>query len=73
MPFGWMGKILEVDLTARKTGVRDTMPYVGDYIGGRAMASRIAWDEIPPGIDAYDPENRIIVATGPLTPPAARS
>ena len=67
MPFGWMGKILDVDLTARKTGVRDTMSYVDDYIGGRAMASRIAWDEIPPGIDAYDPENRVIVATGPLT------
>jgi len=31
------------------------------------MASRIAWDEIPAGIDAYDPENRVIVATGPLT------
>ena len=67
MPFGWMGKILDVDLTARKTSVRDTMAYADDYIGGRAMASRIAWDEIPAGIDAYDPENRVIVATGPLT------
>ncbi|GAB4539001.1 MAG: hypothetical protein Kow0063_27410 [Anaerolineae bacterium] len=67
MPFGWMGKILEVDLTNRKTNLRDTLAYAGDYIGGRAMASRIAWDEIPAGIDPYDPENRIIVATGPLT------
>jgi aldehyde:ferredoxin oxidoreductase len=31
------------------------------------MATRIAWEEIPPRADAYDPENRIIVATGPLT------
>ena len=67
MPFGWMGKILDVDLSARETSVRDTMPYAHDYIGGRALASRIAWDEIPAGIDAYDPENRVIVATGPLT------
>ncbi len=43
------------------------MAYAQDYIGGRALASRIAWDEIPPGIDAYDPENRVIIATGPLT------
>jgi aldehyde:ferredoxin oxidoreductase len=62
-----MGKILDVDLSARETSVRDTMPYAHDYIGGRALASRIAWDEIPAGIDAYDPENRVIVATGPLT------
>jgi aldehyde:ferredoxin oxidoreductase len=67
MPFGWMGKILDVDLSARKTSVRDTMPYAKNYIGGRAMASRIAWDEIPAGIDAYDSENRVIVATGPLS------
>jgi aldehyde:ferredoxin oxidoreductase len=67
VPFGWTGKILDVDLTAGTTGVRDTMAYARDYIGGRALASRIAWEEIPAGIDAYDPENRIIVATGPLT------
>ena len=67
MPFGWMGRILDVDLTTGKTSVRETMAYARNYIGGRAMASRIAWDEIPPGADAYDPENRIIIATGPLT------
>lgn len=67
MPFGWVGKILDVDLTARKTSVSDTMAFAKDYIGGRALASRIAWEKIPAGIDAYDPENRVIVATGPLT------
>jgi aldehyde:ferredoxin oxidoreductase len=67
VPFGWAGKILDVDLTTRKTSVRDTMAYADDYIGGRALASRLAWDEIPAGIDAYDSENRVIVATGPLT------
>jgi len=67
MPFGWMGQILEVDLTTRTIGSRETTPYVRDYVGGRAMASRIAWDEIPAGISAYDPENRVIVSTGPLT------
>lgn len=67
MPYGWMGKILDVDLTARTTSTRDAMSYVGEYMGGRAMASRIAWDEIPAGIGAYDAENHIIIATGPLT------
>jgi aldehyde:ferredoxin oxidoreductase len=62
-----MGKILDVDLTARKISTRDTMTYARDYIGGRALASRIAWDEIPAGIDAYYPDNRVTIATGPLT------
>jgi aldehyde:ferredoxin oxidoreductase len=65
--FGWMGHILDVDLSTGEITVRDTLAYAYDYIGGRALASRIAWDEIKPGVDAYDPENRIIIATGPLT------
>ena len=67
MAHGWTGKILDVDLTARKIGQRDTMDYVGDCIGGRALAARIAWDEIPAGTAPYDAENRVIIATGPLT------
>ena len=67
MPLGWMGRILDVDLTEGRISTRDSMAYARDYIGGRAMASRIAWDEIPAGMDAYDPENRVIITTGPLT------
>ena len=67
MAGGWSGRILDVDLTTGKIGWRDTHRYTRDYLGGRAMASRIAWDEIPDGIDAFDPENRIIITTGPLT------
>ncbi len=67
MAHGWMGKILDVDLTTGEIGIRDTLAYARDYIGGRALAGRIAWDEIPAGCDAYDPENCVIIATGPLT------
>ena len=67
MPYGWMGQILDVDLTTGTLGTRDTMTYADEYIGGRALASRIAWEENRAGVGAYDPENRIIIATGPLT------
>jgi len=43
------------------------MDYVPTYIGGRALASRIAWEKIPTAKDAFDPENRVIIATGPLS------
>lgn len=67
MAFGWMGKILDIDLTGKKVTERDTLQYSSEYIGGRAMAARIAWEEIPAGTGPYDPDNRIIVATGPFT------
>jgi aldehyde:ferredoxin oxidoreductase len=64
---GYAGKILDVDLTKRTVGTRDTLPYIHDCLGGRALAARIAWDEMPSGIDAFDPAALIIIATGPLT------
>ena len=64
--FGWTGKILDVNLTTGSMRTRDTLAYVPDYIGGRAMASRIAWDEIPPGTRAYAPENRVSNRSGGL-------
>jgi len=67
MPCGWAGRILDVDLAAGRISTRDVMRYARDCIGGRALASRIAWAEMPPDLDAYDAENRVTIATGPLT------
>jgi len=67
MAKGWMGKFLEVDLTTRTVRARGTMPYAREYIGGRGITARLAWETIPPGIDAFDPKNRLILFTGPLT------
>ena len=64
---GYAGSFLEVDLTARRCESRDTMPYARQYYGGRSIATRLAWEKIPPGVDAFDPENRLIIFTGPLT------
>jgi len=64
---GYAGKILEVDLTTGRIATRPTLPYVADYLGGRALAARIAWDEMPASADAFDPDALIIIATGPLT------
>lgn len=67
MSFGWMGKILDVNLTSGAITTRDTMTYARDYIGGRSLASKIAWDEIAATTQVYDADNRVIIATGPLT------
>jgi aldehyde:ferredoxin oxidoreductase len=63
---GWCGKILKVDLSNGRTSTMDTMPYADQFLGGRGIATRIYWEEVPPSTGAFDPENRLIFMTGPL-------
>ena len=76
--YGWTGKILRVNLSSGETSTIDrktkssvseanTMKYVPDFIGGVGIASRIAWEELSPGVDAFDPENMLFIMVGPLT------
>ena len=66
--YGWMGKILRVDLTEHSYEIEDLDEDLArDYIGGRGLATKILYDEIDPAIDAFDPDNKLIFATGPLT------
>ena len=64
---GWAGKLLRVDLSTRKIWTEPSVEYGRKYIGGRGIAARIAWDEIPAGTGPFDPENRLIFTVGPLT------
>ncbi len=43
-----------------------TMDYADRFLGGRGIAAKIYWDEVPPEVNAFDPENRLIFAVGPL-------
>ncbi|MCW4051446.1 MAG: aldehyde ferredoxin oxidoreductase family protein [Candidatus Bathyarchaeota archaeon] len=65
---GWNGKILRVDLTKRTTEVT---PYSEDiakrFIGGRGLAVKLLWEELPQGADPLGSENMLIFATGPYT------
>ena len=65
--YGWTGKILRVNLSSGETLTIDTMKYVPHFIGGVGIASRIAWEELSPGVDAFGPENPLFIMVGPLT------
>lgn len=65
--YGWIGTFLRVNLSTGVVIRDDTMDYAERFIGGRGIAARIAWDEIQPNIRPFDPENRLIFMTGPLT------
>ena len=64
--FGYAGKILRVDLSSGSIAEVPTLDYADRFVGGRGIAAKIYWDEVSPAISAFDPENRLIFATGPL-------
>lgn len=43
-----------------------TSDYADRFVGGRGIAAKIYWDEVPPEVGALDPDNRLIFMTGPL-------
>lgn len=63
--YGWVGKILRIDLTTGKVSTEDTSKYT-DYIGGTGIGFKIIFDEAPLA-DPFSPENRLVFVTGPLT------
>jgi len=66
--YGWNGKILRINLSDGKVSVQNfDGEFARKFVGGRGFAAKILWDELPPGVDALSPENKLIAAAGPLT------
>ncbi|MFC1942549.1 aldehyde ferredoxin oxidoreductase N-terminal domain-containing protein [Chloroflexota bacterium] len=63
---GYAGEILKVDLSRGSTSRLQTDDYTDRFVGGRGIAARIYWDAVSPETAAYDPENSLIFANGPL-------
>ncbi len=65
---GYTGKILRVNLTERTCKVEDLdMDLAKKFIGGRGLGTKILMDEIDPAIDPLSPENKVVIATGPMS------
>jgi aldehyde:ferredoxin oxidoreductase len=68
MDGGWVGKILRVDLSEKKHEIEELDEDLArDFLGGRGLATKYLYDEIDPEIDAFDPDNKMVVASGCLT------
>ncbi len=68
MPFGgYMGKVLEVDLTRREIAERPLEEHTAlNYIGARGITSRMLYELVGPGVDPLSPENVLLFGVGPL-------
>jgi len=65
--YGYAGKIARIDLATKKITIEETpKSWIKEYLGGRGFASKILFDEVPPEVDAFSPENKLIFAVGPL-------
>jgi aldehyde:ferredoxin oxidoreductase len=64
----WKRKILRVNLTEGRCTAEDlNMLWANDYLGQRGLATKYLVEEIDPACDALGADNKLIMATGPLT------
>lgn len=66
--FGWIGKLLRVNLTEGTTKVepldeRDAKL----YLGARGLGTKIFMNEVDPKVEPFSADNKLIFLTGPLT------
>jgi aldehyde:ferredoxin oxidoreductase len=69
---GWARKILRVNLTTGTVKVEPlNMDWAAKYLGQRGLATKYFVEEVDPKVDPLGPDNKMIMATGPLTGTAA--
>ena len=65
--WGYMGKMLRVDLTSGALWDEPLEPELAEnYLGGTGFGVEYLYREVPPGVEWDDPQNRIIMASGPV-------
>jgi len=64
---GYTNGILRVDLTKGDITAQPLdEAFLRKYVGGAALGIKLLFDEVPPGVDWNDPENRLFFGSGPL-------
>ncbi len=72
--FGWIGKILRIDLSSGTIKTEDLKKDdLRNYIGARGLGTKIFTDEVDAKVEPLSVENKIIYMTGPVTGTAASS
>ena len=65
--YGYAGKILYVNLTTSEIAEdRLSEDFCREYVGGAGFSAYYMLSKMQPGIDPFDPESIMCIATGPL-------
>jgi len=68
MPYGYVGKVLWINLTDKEIKEHPfDNEVLRNYIGGSGLAAKIIYENVPPETDPLSPENLLVFMTGPLT------
>lgn len=74
MLYGFMGKILRVDLAEKRIQEEVIQEeWARKFMGGAGMATKYLYEEVPKGTDPLGPQNLLIFMAGPLTGTASAS
>jgi len=64
---GYMGRILRVDLGREQISEESLdNKTLRKHIGGTGLGAKYLYEEVPPGVEWSDPDNRLMFFTGPL-------
>ncbi|MBI2303482.1 MAG: hypothetical protein HYU86_01875 [Chloroflexi bacterium] len=64
---GYAGRILRVDLSQSKISSETVEEsFLRQYVGGTCLLARYLYEEVPPGVAWSHPDNRLMLASGPL-------
>jgi len=61
------GKVLNIDLSRKRSWVEDRSELFNSRIGGVGVGIKLLEEELPKSADPLEPENVIVFAVGPLT------
>ncbi len=65
--FGYAGHLLRVDLGQKKIEKTPIdRDFAEEFIGGTGFGAKVLYDEVPAGVGWSDPENRVVISSGPL-------
>ena len=68
MSYGYMGKLLRVNLSERRISEEVLkQDWAEEYLGGVGLGARILFEELSGDADALSEENRLLFMTGPVT------
>jgi len=65
--YGYHGRILRVNLSNGQIAINKLDEEdLKKYVGGTGIGAKFLYEEVPPGVEWFHPENRIIIGVGPL-------
>jgi len=68
MPYGYTGKILQVDLSNQKVEIEEKdEAFYRSYLGGRGIGYHYLMQDVPAKTDPFSAENILVLATGVMT------